>query len=1104
MEDYRFILDNRENKVADFLQKVLTDAEVFRLVSAYFTIFGYEVLQKQLHGIGDVRFLYGDPGSVGELDPSEQIIKSFVVTEKGILPTEELQQKFLSRQCAEWVETDSVKVRSIAKSNFLHGKLYLTESSSKGSAIIGSSNFTKRGLGCGQGSNIEINVATDYKPILLKFKEWFDCIWEDENLTRDVKQEVLDELNRIGEDVAPELVYYKTLYEIYKEELDALKDNEEKFEGIKFYNTQIWNSLFEFQKDGVKKIISLLYRNNGCILSDSVGLGKTRTALGVIKYFELKNDRVLVLCPRKLRKNWNLYPAYNNHTSNPFIADRFGYTLLSHTDLSRDKGMAGSTDLENFNWSNFDLVVIDESHNFRNDINARRDENGKLIKHSRYSRLLDEVIKQGAKTKVLMLSATPVNTSLIDLRNQIYLITERQTDIFKQKLGISNIDSLMSRAEKSFKAWEEECEKSGKRLKSDLIETLGIEFISLLSEITIARSRRQIEKFYTIDLDQIGKFPVKKPPRNRYPHTDIKRELSYDKMTEKIEQFSLSLYTPSKYVIDEEAKKRLIDQWGFQQTDREEFLIGMMRTNFLKRLESSAHSLAETLKRTITKITGFLDKIDQYQYREKDLNKFIETRIEDNENEEIDDEFMINRESYYLRFRELDLSKWKRNLEADRENLNIVLNQVERITPQRDGKLKQLKNDIKEKISSSYKNMDGYTCKKIIIFTTFKDTAEYLFNNLRELTDQLGLKMAMVCGDTTHTDIGKNEYNSILDNFSPISRGLQRNEKFIEINILIATDCISEGQNLQDCDTVLNYDIHWNPIRIIQRFGRIDRIGSRNPFVQLINYWPTDDMDNYLKLGSRVHSRMELVNITGSGDDNFIKRQSDQQVIQRELNFRDNQLRQLKEEIFDLDDLSNSVVMSDFTLDYFYSQLRHFLEKNREKLENVPNGVYAVTDGHDLKGNHGVIFFLRQVNSSDLIHRHVISPIHPIYSVYVSYDEKIQLGCTKTKQILELFESLTIGKSNPLIPLCSQFDKDTDNGKDMKIYENLLSNVINHVVANFANNQIRELGTGETDFKLPVKSNFPENMNDFELVTWLVILNKKKYKKSSRKNQKIV
>ena len=1086
MEDFRFILDNRENKVADFLRKVLTDAEVFRLVSAYFTIFGYEVLQKQLHGIGDVRFLYGDPGSVGELDPSEQIIKSFVVTEKGILPTEELQQKFLARQCAEWVGTDSVKVRSIAKSNFLHGKLYLTESSSGGSAIIGSSNFTKRGLGCGQGSNIEINVATDHKATLSNFKEWFDRIWEDENLTNDVTQDVLDELNRIGEDVAPELVYYKTLYEIYKEELDALKDNEEKFEGVKFYNTQIWNSLFEFQKDGVKKIISLLYRNNGCILSDSVGLGKTRTALGVIKFFELKNDRVLVLCPRKLRKNWDLYPAYNNHTSNPFIDDRFGYTLLSHTDLSRDKGMAGSTDLENFNWSNFDLVVIDESHNFRNDINARRDENGKLIKHSRYSRLLDEVIKQGAKTKVLMLSATPVNTSLIDLRNQIYLITERQTDIFKQKLGISNIETFMSQAEKSFKAWEEECEKTGKTLKSDLLETLGIEFISLLSEISIARSRRQIEKFYTVDLEKIGKFPVKKPPYNRYPHTDVKRELSYDKLTRKIEQFSLSLYTPSKYVIDEEAKKRLIDQWGFQQKDREEFLIGMMRTNFLKRLESSAHSLNKTLKRTITKITDLIDKIEQY-HSENDSDKFIETRIEDNEDEETDDEYKISRESYYLRFRELDLNTWKRDLEADRESLEIVLTQVNQITPERDGKLNQLKKDIKQMVSSQKIDMDGHPCRKMIIFTTFRDTAEYLFKNLRELADQLSLKIAMVCGDITHTDLGKNEYNSILDKFSPISRGLQRNESTNEINLLVATDCISEGQNLQDCDTVLNYDIHWNPIRIIQRFGRIDRIGSRNSSVQLINYWPTDDMDTYLKLGNRVHSRMELVNITGSGDDNIFKKQQDLQGIQRELNFRDDQLRKLKNEVFDLDELSNNVVMSDFTLDYFFSQLRHFLEKNREKLEKVPKGVYAVTNGHDSNGNHGVLFFLRQVNTTDLKPRYVISPIHPIYSVYISYDKEIQLGCTKTKQILELFESLAIGKSNPLVPLCSQFDKDTDNGKNMIVYENLLSQTINYIGVNFEENQTRGLGTGDPEFKLPLKSEYPDSVKNFELVTWLVL-----------------
>ena len=526
MTKYEHILDNRARKVVDYLRQHLSSAEVFRLVSAYFTIYGYEALQSELRGVEDVRFLFGDPASVGELDPGEKAQKAFNLTENGLSPQHALQQKYLARQCEAWVSSKGVKIRSIGKSNFLHGKMYLTESANGGTAVVGSSNFTRGGLGSGTSANVEINLATQNAATCTELQQWFDDLWADETLTEDVKKKVLDALARIGKDYAPELIYYKTLYELFQEDIEARKAGESHLKDTHLYDTAIWNALYDFQKDGAKSATARLMRHNGCILADSVGLGKTYTALAVIKFFELRNERVLVLCPKKLRENWALYPAYNAQTGNPFLEDRFGYTLLSHTDLSRTSGQVGTNNLANFEWHTFDMVVIDESHNFRNDSKPRLDADGK-IRHSRYSRLLEEIIKAGTQTKVLMLSATPVNTSLIDLRNQIYLMTEKREDVFRENLGIGHIGALLRQAQKEFKAWETKADKSGKKDKAILLETLGADFFKLLGGVSIARSRRQIKQFYAEEMDRIGQFPTRQQPNNRYPLTDLEDELSY-------------------------------------------------------------------------------------------------------------------------------------------------------------------------------------------------------------------------------------------------------------------------------------------------------------------------------------------------------------------------------------------------------------------------------------------------------------------------------------------------------------------------------------------------------------------------------------------------
>ena len=1052
----------------------MAGASAFHLVSAYFSIYGYELLQDVLADIDDVRFLFGDPASIDDLDPGEKEPKSFRLTESGLAPNHTLSQKFLALACAQWVQKESVQVRSISRSNFLHGKMYLSQRpDGSGAAVVGSSNFTKNGLGGGSRPNLEINLATTAAATTAELRAWFDTLWNDPQRSEDVKQEVLAALKRIGQEYAPEFIYFKTLYELFRGEIDASLDSDQALQDTHLYETAIWNALYAFQKDGARSVISRLQRHNGCILADSVGLGKTYTALAVIKFFELRNERVLVLCPKKLRENWSLYQASNAQELNPFQDDRFGYALLSHTDLSRHKGYAGDINLENFNWRNFDLVVIDESHNFRNDTKPKVDADGRIIRHSRYSRLLEEVIKEGTKTKVLMLSATPVNTSLTDLRNQIYLMTEKREDVFQESLGISNIRALLTRAQQAFKAWENKPKKD----KAQLLETLGADFFQLLGGVSIARSRRQIQTFYADEMQRVGEFPQQAKPQNHHPATDLHHSLSYTKLAEQIGQFSLSIYRPSSYVTSAKVKQQLAEEkqrLHFNQEDRERFLIGMMRTNFLKRLESSAHSLAETLGRTVGKIDALLTRIEHYEH--KQLQQAQADILPDDDEE--DEEFLVNRARTPYHLGELDLARWKEDLHRDKHTLTAVWEQVRAITPDRDGKLQKIQEHLRARANRPTTDRDGRPNRKLLVFTTFKDTAEYLYTNLSALAQELGLQIAMVSGTVTRTTVGDNNFNAILTNFAPRARGRRTDQA--ELDLLIATDCISEGQNLQDCDTVLNYDIHWNPVRIIQRFGRIDRIGSRNKDVQMINYWPTTDMDVYLRLQNRVEARMALADASASGDDDPLNTSIEQ--VQMELNFRDQQLQQLREEVLDLDELSDGVVMSDFTLDYFFTQLLRYLEQNRAALEAAPAGVYAVTEAATARP--GVIFFLRQRNASTDPRQRMASPIHPFYSVYIRFDGHIRFGAANSRQVLELFEAATAGKDEPIQPLCDRFNQETENGQQMGLYNALLTDVIAHIRQAHNRTQLTHLRGGSRAFTLPRASESPHN---FELITWLVI-----------------
>ena len=1068
--------------VHDFLEQEIQDGSELSIVSAYFTIYAYEKMQHHLHKIDGLRFLFGDPDFVKRMDPNNRDKKAFDVTDEGLALNQQLRQKPIAKACAEWIKKKNVEIRSTRESKLIHGKMYHINNKGVDRAILGSSNFTVRGLGLSSNSsNIELNLEVDSDRDRTDLKAWFDELWNNDELVENVKNKVLAKLRQIGQDHPPELIYYKTLYELFREEIETRQTNEQTLEDVHLYDMEIWKKLYAFQKDGAKSIIARLIRHNGCILADSVGLGKTFTALAVIKFFELRNERVLVLCPKKLRENWDLYPAYNAQASNEFLDDKFTYTVLSHTDLSRHTGEAGSVNLENFNWSSFDLIVIDESHNFRNDSKPREDEDGN-IHHTRYSRLLEEVIKEGTKTKVLMLSATPVNTSLTDLRNQIYLMTEKREDVFRNTLGISNIGNLIKQTQKAFKVWEEKATKN----KTELFNTLGADFFQLLGGVSIARSRKLIKKYYADEIEKIGNFPKPQRPTNRHPQTDLTGELSYKALADQIGEFELTIYRPSSYVVSETAKQRLADEkerLRFNQEDREKFLIGMMQTNFLKRLESSAHSLSETLERTINKHDAMLEKIARFE-QNKDIPDTQADILPDDD--EDDEEFLINRARNPYHLKELDCVRWKQDILKDKKTLTAVWDKVKSITPERDGKLKEIKADIRKKLRNPKKDKEGNPNRKLLIFTTFKDTAEYLYQNLDELTSELGLEMAMVSGDRTQTTCGQNNFNAILTNFAPWGR-LRKDKTDDNIDLLIATDCVSEGQNLQDCDTVINYDIHWNPVRIIQRFGRIDRIGTRNTEIKMINYWPTEDMEVYLRLRNRVESRMALADATASGDDDPLNELTYEQA-QMELNFRDKQLARLREEVFDLDDLSDGVVMSDFTLDYFFAQLLKYLEKNRAQLEATPEGAYAVTNNESNPTENGVIFFLRLENASDNKQEKTASPIHPYYTVYVRNTGDIRYGCLNAKQVLDLFEASAVGQEKVIDDLCLWFDQETEFGENMEHYNKLLDAVIAHITRSHTKTQTQSIRRGAPrDTKLTPASKAPKDSSNFKLVTWLII-----------------
>lgn len=1103
--------------VADFLREKIQNSSRLSVVSAYFTIYAYDALKDCLDRLDHIDFLFGEPSYVNRLDPSKTEKKAFIIDADGLALSNKLQQKRVAKECAKWIE-QKVDIKSIKKSNLLHGKMYHVTTSGVEDAILGSSNFTVRGLGLGvNGNNIELNLIVDSSRDRQELRQWFKEVWDDERLVKDVKNDVLLDLRKLYANQPPEFIYYLTLFHLFRDYLDGTRDVDENIRRVALPETEIWRTLFTFQKDGAKAAINKILEYNGCILADSVGLGKTYTALAVIKYFEQRNERVLVLCPKKLSRNWTIYR--NPSSLNPFSDDKFRYDVLHHTDLSRESGNVNGLELDTLNWSAYDLVVIDESHNFRNNKLATQRPGDKEERRSRYQRLMEDIISTGAKTKVLLLSATPVNNQLADLRNQISFIAggdvarnDVADEAFAEKLNILSVRDTSRQAQTQFTNWAKK--PTGQRKTRELIAAIGGDFFKLLDGLSIARSRSQIAAYYAGEMKKLGGFPRRPAPKAIHAPIDLEqRFLSFEQLDTEISALRLALYHPTAFLRDDMSvevraayENKILG--GFTQEGRERILIAMMKVNFLKRLESSVDSFRLTLQRTITKIDRLEERITAFEKHlninpDLDYDSLTPDQLED---PDFDDEDFTIGGRRRIHLAHLQLPEWLKAVRNDRTQLQFLLEKTLSVTVKRDGKLAELKAFIGAKVRQPTTSRDGKANRKVLVFTAFADTARYLHEQLDPWArKELRIHTGLVCGDGGNaTSLGRTDYDDILTNFSPISkRRADQVPRFPnqqdEIDLLIATDCISEGQNLQDCDLLVNYDIHWNPVRIIQRFGRIDRIGSRNDSVQLVNFWPVADLDHYLGLKLRVEARMALADLAATQTDNLLDPGQLEDLIKEDLLFRDRQLKRLKDEILDLEDLDDSVSLTDFSLDEFRMDLLRYLEANRAELEGACEGIYAVVPPKaDLftAAQAGTIFCLRHralsqkpsdasSRSGDLTK---LNPLAPYYLVYVHDDGNVRFSFAQPKETMLLLRDLAAGEPAAFEALCDLFDRCTRDGADMSQYGGLLQKALASIEHTFQRRAAAALLSGRGGMLPNIGESPTSSGDDFDLVTWLVIL----------------
>lgn len=1074
--------NNITERVIDDLKQILSSGNSqISIAAASFSIYAYEALKEELEKVDCVNFIFTSPTFY--TDKSEKQKREFYVPklnrERSLFGSDfeirlrnQLTQRAIARECADWIRR-----KARFKTNITHGSMNTFLNIKEGEetyTYMPFNEFTTTELGLDRGNNIcPMVVGMPGHSSTDMFLKNFAELWKDKEKFQDVTDNVIENIETVYKENAPDFIYFITLYNIFNEFLEDISEDVLPNEATGFKSSVIWNKLYNFQRDASLAIINKLEKYNGCILADSVGLGKTFTALSVIKYYENRNRNVLVLCPKKLNDNWQTFRS--NYKNNPVLADRLRYDILFHSDLSRDKGLSNGLDLERVNWGNYDLIVIDESHNFRNGGRFDNEDEDDDFKENRYARLMNKVIRSGVKTKVLMLSATPVNNRFSDLKNQLQLAYEGKAENINELLDTGkSIDSIFRDAQTVYSKWAKLSPE--KRTAEKLVDSLSYDFFQLLDAVTIARSRSHIIKYY--NTNDVGKFPERLSPVSRRPKlTDLNDAITFADIAEMLNRLNLSIYTPSLFIFESEKGNYGIDYEGEGLTvdGREKGIRKLMAINLLKRLESSVNSFRLTLTRIRDFINDSITAIDKFQESGTgtvDVTDFSEDfDTEDNENDPF-----VGRKSK-VNLRDMDYVSWRRDLKADLEVLELLILMLKDITPEHDTKLQQLVADLKNKFEHPINGSN----KKVLIFTAFADTANYLYEQLSgRILNDCGLHTALITGSTegkcTLPKL-KCTFNDILTYFSPLSKdrdAIHPNDTR-EIDVLIATDCISEGQNLQDCDYLINYDIHWNPVRIIQRFGRIDRIGSKNDVIQLVNYWPDMELDDYIKLKGRVESRMKATVITSTGDDNLLSANE-----KGDLEYRRNQLKKLQNEVVDIEDMDTGVNIMDLGLNEFRLDLLANL-KEHPNMDLTPFGMSAVVSASELV-EPGVMYVLKNKNNGVNIDRSNL--LHPFYMVYLSHTGTVICDHLSPKKLLDKMRYACKDKTEPDKILCKQFNKETRDGKNMRHYSDLLQSAIESIITVKEESDI-------DDFLNGVQGNLFANeirgLDDFELICFLVI-----------------
>ena len=1079
------LINNITERVVDDLRQRLSAQSRVSIAAASFSIYAYEALKTELEKIDELRFIFTSPTFIKDKAKKER--REFYIPklnrERNLYGTDfeirlrnQLSQKAIAKECAEWIRR-KVKFRSNFSQEQMGGFLHV-QGQDTSHVYLPFNEFTTTQIGFERGNEVYNIVNVLPSPTAEAYLAIFNEQWENTEKFSDVTERVLEYIDTVYQENAPEYIYFLALYNIFNEFLEDISEDVLPNERTGFKNSVIWNKLYNFQKDAALAIINKLERYNGCILADSVGLGKTFTALAVVKYYENRNKSVLVLCPKKLNDNWQTFRA--NYKNNPIAADRLRYDILFHSDLSRERGTSNGLDLEHINWGNYDLIVIDESHNFRNggnvdeELEIRNEELG--IKENRYQRLMNKVIRSGVKTKVLMLSATPVNNRFNDLKNQLQLAYEGRTENIDGALDLDrNVDEVFRNAQTAYNKWAKL--PSEQRTTEKLLSSLHFDFFQLLDAVTIARSRSHIVKYY--DTKDIGEFPKRLVPLSRRPSlTDLDSAINFSDIAEQLNSLNLSIYTPSLYLFDSAKGTYSIDYEGegLSIDGREKGLRKLMATNLLKRLESSVNSFRLTLTRISEYIRETIRVIDDYDDKHGSASVDAFGMVAESDFEYGDTDPFATKKSK-ISLADMDYVSWRRDLSADLECLELLLLMLKDITPMHDSKLQMLLADLKNKFEHPI-NGDN---KKVLIFTAFADTANYLYEQLAgTIKNDCGLNSALITGSTEgRCTISKfpMSFNNILTYFSPLSKDCAAifPEAKEEIDILIATDCISEGQNLQDCDYLINYDIHWNPVRIIQRFGRIDRIGSKNKQIQLVNYWPDMELDDYIQLKGRVESRMKATILTAAGTGNPLSIGEE-----ADLEYRLGQLKKLQNEVMDIEDMDTGINIMDLGLNEFRLDLLGYLKEHPD-IEHAPFGLNAVVGSSSL-AKPGVMFVLKNRNNSvNIDHKNLL---HPFYMVYLSDDGEVLCDHLHPKQLLDIMRAVCRDRTEYDHALCAAVNRETKDGRDMSHYSQLLHAAIDSIVTIKQESDIDSLfSEGETT---ALRGEIT-GLDDFELITFLII-----------------